>query len=121
MGPTVSTSSQTGNVPASGTTETPGRSPVTPHAAAGTRTEPPVSVPRARSTRPAATAAAEPLLDPPDTRSASHGLRVGPAAEFSPVRPSANSLRLSLATTCAPAAVSRVTTSASASGTRSAK
>ena len=32
---------------------------------AGTRTEPPVSVPRAKSARPQATAAAEPLEEPP--------------------------------------------------------
>jgi hypothetical protein len=35
---------------------------------AGTRVDPPVSVPSAKSHRPAATAAAEPLDDPPGTR-----------------------------------------------------
>src|SRR6516164_6692597 len=37
-------------------------SPVIPHQAAGMRTEPPVSVPRAQGTIRAATATAEPLL-----------------------------------------------------------
>lgn len=40
--------------------------------------DPAVCVARARLTSPAATAAAEPLLDPPGVRSACHGLRVGP-------------------------------------------
>ena len=39
-----------------------------PLAAAGTRPEPAVSVPSARSTWPAATATAEPELDPPEIR-----------------------------------------------------
>ncbi len=41
------------------------RKPKRPQNAAGTRTEPPVSVPMASGTMPAATAAAEPLLEPP--------------------------------------------------------
>ncbi|MNP67606.1 hypothetical protein D3C76_1634580 [compost metagenome] len=45
-----------------------GLKPNTPQQAAGTRTEPPVSVPREKSQRPAATAAAEPLEEPPGTR-----------------------------------------------------
>ena len=40
-------------------------SPVTPHAAAGMRTEPPVSEPSAPKTRRAATAAPQPLEEPP--------------------------------------------------------
>ena len=39
--------------------------PTIPLQAAGTRPEPAVSVPRARSTIPVATATADPLLDPP--------------------------------------------------------
>src|SRR5690242_20808713 len=45
---------------------------------AGIRTDPAVSVPSAAVTMPAASAAAEPLEDPPVTRSGSHGLRHGP-------------------------------------------
>ena len=40
-------------------------SPVTPQAAAGRRTEPPVSEPSAPKARRAATAAPEPLEEPP--------------------------------------------------------
>ncbi len=42
--------------------------------AAGTRPEPAVSVPSASGTRPAATATAEPELDPPGMSSASNGV-----------------------------------------------
>ena len=42
-----------------------GRRPVTPQKAAGVRIEPDVSLPIAKGTRPAATAAAGPLEDPP--------------------------------------------------------
>ena len=43
-----------------------GFKPTTPHNDAGVRIEPPVSVPSAAGTNPAATAAAEPLLEPPE-------------------------------------------------------
>ena len=49
-----------------------------PESAAGCRIEPPVSVPMAHGARPEATAAALPPLEPPGTRSRSHGLRAGP-------------------------------------------
>ncbi len=42
------------------------------------RIEPPVSVPRAAKHRPAATAAAEPPLEPPEVRSRFQGLLVWP-------------------------------------------
>ena len=45
-----------------------------PQNLAGTRTEPPVSVPSAKSTRPAATATADPLDEPPGSRSGARGL-----------------------------------------------
>ena len=45
-----------------------GRKPKTPQYAAGTRTDPPVSDPTAKSASPAATAAAEPDDDPPGSR-----------------------------------------------------
>ena len=87
--------------------------PTTPHRAAGWRIEPPVSEPSASGTKPAATAAAEPPLEPPGTRLVSWGLRVGPKAEFSVEEPMANSSRLVLPTTTAPAARRRSTTVAS--------
>ena len=68
-----------------------GLSPTTPQSDAGWRTEPPVSVPSAQTTSPAATAAALPPLEPPGTRSRSHGFRTGPNAEFSLDEPIANS------------------------------
>src|SRR3954452_13061577 len=78
--------------------------------------EPPVSEPRARSAKPAATAAALPPLEPPGTRVGSCGLRVGPKAEFSVDEPIANSSRVVLPMTTAPAARNRSTTVASYGG-----
>src|SRR6266516_3961699 len=52
--------------------------PTRPQHAAGMRVEPPPSLPWAIGTMPAATAAAEPPLEPPGVRPRSHGLRVGP-------------------------------------------
>ncbi len=58
-----------------------GLNPTTPQKAAGRRIEPIVWVPSASGQRPAATAAAEPLLDPPGVCSGLRGLRVGPGAK----------------------------------------
>ena len=55
-----------------------GFSPTVPQKEEGTRIEPPVSVPTEAAQRPAATAAAEPALDPPGIRSSAHGLCTGP-------------------------------------------
>ena len=52
--------------------------PTTPQKEAGWRTEPPVSDPSAAQAMPAATAAAEPPLEPPLTCSRFQGLRTGP-------------------------------------------
>src|SRR5438309_6928210 len=94
-----------------------GLSPNVPHIAEGIRIEPPVSDPSASGTIPAATAAADPPLDPPGMRSVAHGLRTGPNAEFSLDDPIANSSQLVLPTTTAPAASSRATAVASYGGT----
>ncbi len=67
-----------------------------PHRPAGWRIEPPVSVPSASGASPAATAAAEPPLEPPGMRSRSHGLRVTWKALFSVDEPIANSSMLVL-------------------------
>ena len=72
--------------------------------------EPPVSVPMAPSAMPATSAAADPPLDPPADRVVSSGLRTAPNAESSLVVPSANSCRLVLPTSTAPAAFSRAVT-----------
>src|SRR2546428_11075698 len=51
--------------------------PTMPQQKAGERMEPPVSVPMAPKARPAATAAPEPLLEPPGSISRFQGLRAG--------------------------------------------
>ena len=83
----MSSDQESGKTPAVLIRPKEGRSPTTPHSAAGMRTDPPVSVPRASGTRPAATATAEPALDPPAIRPGSCGLAAGPFAATSPVGP----------------------------------
>ena len=67
------------------------RMPNMPQKLAGTRTEPPVSVPSAKSHRPAATADAEPLDEPPGTRSGAFGLIGVPKCGLVPNMPQATS------------------------------
>src|SRR6478672_6198515 len=67
--PTVSNDGASGFTPATDTKPCDGRKPQIPQLLAGTRVEPPVSVPNAKSTNPHATAEADPLDDPPGTRS----------------------------------------------------
>ena len=55
-----------------------GFSPAMPQSAAGFLTEPALSVPMDARHRLAATAAAEPPLEPPVARPTSQGLRLGP-------------------------------------------
>jgi hypothetical protein len=62
-----------------------------PHAAAGMRIEPPVSVPTLATAIPVATAIAEPPLDPPGDRVGSWGFFAVPNPESSLVVPKANS------------------------------
>ena len=62
-----------------------GLSPTSPHIDDGMRIEPPMSLPCATATMPAATAAADPPLEPPGERLRSHGLYVGPYASGSVV------------------------------------
>jgi hypothetical protein len=71
--PTVSNDGASGITPATDTIPYVGRHPQSPQLLAGTRTEPPVSVPIAKSTSPHATADADPLDDPPGTRSGDAG------------------------------------------------
>src|SRR5215469_10464689 len=87
-----------------------------PQTAAGWRIEPPVSVPTASGASLAATAAADPPDDPPGTLARSHGLRLGPNAEFSVDEPMANSSMLVLPRMIAPACLSRSTMVASYGG-----
>src|SRR5579863_4785264 len=85
---------------------------------AGSRMEPPVSVPTLSATARDPTVDALPPLDPPGTPSGSHGLRVGKNAEFSHDEPIANSSMLVLPTITAPAASSFSTTVAENGGTK---
>src|SRR5204863_7145057 len=88
-----------------------------PQRAAGCRIDPPVSEPSANGAMPAATATADPPLDPPGIRSSAQGLRVTPNAEFSVDDPIANSSQLVLPTITAPAASRCFTAVASNGGT----
>ncbi|MNW56788.1 hypothetical protein D3C74_345300 [compost metagenome] len=72
--PTVSKPGASGITPSISTAPCVGRKPYTPQYADGTRTEPPVSVPSAKSTSPEATATAEPLEEPPGIRPLARGL-----------------------------------------------
>ena len=77
------------------------------------RIDPAPSVPSAAAASPAATAAAEPPLDPPHVRAGSHGLRVAPKASDSVAAIASSSGTCVLPRTTAPAARRRRTTSAS--------
>ena len=74
--PIVSSVDDCVSTPARGMTPNVGLNPYTPQNAAGRMTEPPVWVPTATGTIPAATAAAEPDEDPPGVCSGLTGLRV---------------------------------------------
>src|SRR3954470_10202925 len=74
--PTVSRDQENGFRPGVGSAPYDGLNPTTPQYDAGRITEPPVCVPTASGTRPAATAAAEPADDPPGVRPAAFGLSV---------------------------------------------
>ena len=117
-GPTVSSDQAVGTTPRDETSPQLGRMPVTPQKAAGIRTEPAVSVPSAASTRPAATAAPLPPLEPPQMCSGFHGLSAGPKWGLVVEAPYANSWVLSFPAIVAPAARRRATHSASSAGTR---
>ena len=81
IGPILSSVHESAIAPCRETRPYVGRSPVTPQYADGGPIEPDVSDPRANGTRPAPTADAEPLDEPPDQRPRSHGLRPGPCSE----------------------------------------
>ena len=67
--PAVSNDGASGRMPSALIRPWVGRRPYSPHAAAGARTEPPVSVPRPSRARPPATAAAGPEEEPQVKRS----------------------------------------------------
>ena len=93
--------------------------PNVPHIDDGAVIEPAESVPVAPVTRPAATAAAEPPLDPPVVSERSHGFRVSGPSRFFVSPRSPNAGVFVLPTITAPAARRRATAMQSASGTLS--
>ena len=114
-GPTVSMEVASGYTPSSGTRPQVVFRPVIPQQAAGIRTEPPVSVPRATSASPVATATAEPLDEPPGSRPGSSGFGGVPSQEFTPLADQHSSVRLVLPTIRAPVRRAAATTGASRS------
>src|SRR5262245_27286411 len=78
IGPIVSKVGLTWSAPRLETTPDVGRRPLVPQRADGIRIDPPVSVPSAPTQRSAASAAAEPPLEPPAIRPRSHGFRQAP-------------------------------------------
>ena len=85
-----------GVTPAFETRPSVGRMPTSPLTAAGRRTEPPVSVPRLARAMPAATATADPPLEPPGMRSRSQTLWHVPHRSLWVMPPRANSARFDL-------------------------
>ena len=92
-------SARAGSSRSCGTRSNVGLNPTTPHQAAGIRIDPPESVPRARSTSPAAIAAAEPPLEPPARRPGARGFGTVPKCGFCEEMPYANSCRFVLPAT----------------------
>src|ERR1700691_167318 len=115
MGPSLSSDQHRVIAPVRGTRPYVGRNPVTPQRMLGATMLPPVSLPTAKPTRPAAVAAPGPALDPDDPSSTSHGFMVCPPNQISL---SASAPMLNLATSTAPASCRRCTTAASCAGTR---
>ena len=86
IGPAWSRLGASGTIPPIGTRPCVALIELTPQSAAGIRSEPAVSVPRVAGTMPAASAAADPPLDPPTDRSTACGFPT-----WSVVPPAANS------------------------------
>ena len=107
-GPMWSSDQARVSTPARDTLPKVGFSPAIPQTAAGILIDPPVSLPSAIGTTPAATAAPDPPLDPPGTRAVSQGLAAGGLKT-----PQASSWVVVLPTITAPASRSRATTAAS--------
>jgi len=103
--------SATAFTPARGTAPRVGTKPTTPQNDAGRITEPAVCVPSANGAMCAATAAADPLDEPPGVWSRPRGLRVAPGVKF------ASSAVTVLPNTQPPALRSAATQAASAAGT----
>src|SRR5438067_929351 len=102
-GPGQSIDGANGRIPSRGRDPKVGLRPKVPHMAAGIRTEPPVSEPRASGAMPVDTVTAAPPLDPPVILAGSHGFAVRPHADTRLVPPAASSCWFVLPTGTAPA------------------
>src|SRR6476660_531558 len=91
LGPAVLSCSSTSVNGQAGTRPGLGRRPTTLQKPAGLRSDPPRSLPSARQTIRAASAAAAPPLLPPALRLGSHGLRVAPNTGLTVCEPAPNS------------------------------
>src|ERR1700728_4319778 len=100
IGPSLSSDQQSVMAPVRGTRPNMGRRPQTPHRMLGPTMLPPVSLPIANATSPAAVAAPGPALDPDDPSSSSQGFIVWPPNQMSF---SATAPMLNFATKTAPA------------------
>ena len=116
IGPSLSIDQESVMQPCRLTRPNVGRKPDAPQARQGETMLPSVSLPIAKPTNPAATAEAEPADDPLEPVRGSHGLRVRPPNQRSPIASAPND---SLATMTAPASSSRAATVALTSITRS--
>ena len=105
MGPSLSSDQHRVIAPVRATRPKVGRSPVIPQRMDGLTMLPPVSLPMAKPTNPAAVAAPGPALEPEEPSSSSHGFMVWPPNQMSF---SASAPRLNLATSTAPASFSRL-------------
>src|SRR5450432_2848978 len=121
MGPAVSWLREIGMIVLRLTSPTVGLIPTSEHVADGLTIEPLVSLPIAAAQKLAATAAAEPELEPDGVRSSAYGFRHCPPRPLHPLdacvlRKFAHSLRFVLPRITAPAARSRSATKASRGG-----
>src|SRR5229473_5414598 len=110
IGPTLSKLHAPGIIPLRLTRPNVVRKAVTPQRIAGSTMDPPVSVPMANATKPAAVAEPGPAEEPPEPSVVSHGFFVCPPNQTSSC---ANSPVASFATSTAPALFRRSTTVAS--------
>src|SRR6187455_622607 len=119
IGPQWSNVNELGMTPARLTRPDVGISPESPQNDEGPRIEPPVSDPSDAGTMPAASAAPEPLDEPPVKCSRCHGLRDGGHGRSNDGPPCANSCVCSLPSNTMPASSRRRVVVASADGTLS--
>src|SRR5690348_13981050 len=116
-GPDVPSPSEPETYGAGDTRPRDGLTPTSPQQDAGTRIEPPPSLPCASGNSPPATAAAAPPLEPPGVRVVSHGLRHAPFNSDSVCAIVPNSGVFVLPRMTKPASLMFRTTAASARGT----